>query len=1113
MSVRIELLEYKYDKANDIDWSNDANSLINWTTNTGVSLTNSSATTSVKISSNASSVTGGIHIGAYNSIVLNNNNDYKLTYNVVAYNNNGQTASKIFIRGDSSAGGDPSYYPTGINDVTSTGYQQFTFTIDTSLNNGSNAFRFFVQLTGGNVSDKHVRLNNVTLFNQTIDTGVNWFESVVGELDITDSKNFPLALNFQISDIKDLTSTTGDFSKTFKVPATKNNNNIFKHLYIANINSDTLTGGIGTDVTERLKCRIIINGLSTLNGILKVTGVGGYGDNPAYYNCIFLGSNIGWADELDNVYMSDIDWGRAGQGLLYNYNSVTTSWNQEDSDNMADGTSNSGLIVYPLISYGEYNEGGEENTVQLLKTKYEYDGFNAQQVGYQGMYNHNALYGNPNPQPDWRPAIWVKKTLETIFASIGYSIDSEFVKSSIFRHLVWTLPNFKCYNIDEKYADFSIEADWSSSVNLSTSTTSVDYANPYPNPHNYQYAGFGVQLGTLNTAFSYSAITQDTNITYTDAASSTWTGFSDYADSVYPGKNATTLATGGGSYFEIDEYGYYQIELSDCSVHFNNLLMDGSQMGPLNVMDVRYPEFMFTKIQYRVQRQSPGQTSWDSIATMTEDDPHFNIPGQYGETAATFVGVYSLSTVSSYNPWPSLDGDASGGGNTIDVNDDISFTKWLNKGDKIRILLQIKGRPATGSGTTYPQAFYGTFTYEARPIIGKFSIKLDPSVVEWGQTYDLKNVIDPEQKVVDFIKGISHAFNLKVTTDELTKKVTLEPFEDFYKPFNEAIDFTYKADMSKLTEDNWLKSDLKRDIIFKYKSDNKDKKVEDRGDRYFEGVKDEYPYQENLSNNFERGETVFENPFFAGTYNAKDQQIRDGITSYTNNAPTACLWEDDPSSYSQDRPDKGYDFLPRLLYWKRYDSVTKILQLKNQKVGFAQCWENEINILIPGVGIQPTTSNFTELNVFPHAVSYNVDKTSYPVLTYGNINIRKFGDTTGNYDDPVIGKGLYETYYKQMFEMLKSRPRVRTVYIDLDVTDILNLDFRKLIYLNGVYYRLNKIIDYQPNKNTSTKVELIEWLQLGTFAATSPALDDATIGTGGSNGTSIPDIGTNNSKL
>ena len=59
------------------------------------------------------------------------------------------------------------------------------------------------------------------------------------------------------------------------------------------------------------------------------------------------------------------------------------------------------------------------------------------------------------------------------------------------------------------------------------------------------------------------------------------------------------------------------------------------------------------------------------------------------------------------------------------------------------------------------------------------------------------------------------------------------------------------------------------------------------------------------------------------------------------------------------------------------------------------------------------------------------------------------------------------------------------------------------IYIDGVYWRIIKIVDYQPNKNQSTKVELIEYPQLGTFAATAPAYNGYTNPWGGWN----PDTG------
>ena len=73
--------------------------------------------------------------------------------------------------------------------------------------------------------------------------------------------------------------------------------------------------------------------------------------------------------------------------------------------------------------------------------------------------------------------------------------------------------------------------------------------------------------------------------------------------------------------------------------------------------------------------------------------------------------------------------------------------------------------------------------------------------------------------------------------------------------------------------------------------------------------------------------------------------------------------------------------------------------------------------------------------------------------------------------------GLYRVYYKNMIEQLKKAPRIRTIYIDLKISDILTLDMKKLVYLDGSWWRINKISEYSPAKNIPTKVELIQWIE------------------------------------
>ena len=49
-------------------------------------------------------------------------------------------------------------------------------------------------------------------------------KNFIGELDVTTDADFPLSLNFQIADSKEISAKKGAYSKTFKIPDTANNN-------------------------------------------------------------------------------------------------------------------------------------------------------------------------------------------------------------------------------------------------------------------------------------------------------------------------------------------------------------------------------------------------------------------------------------------------------------------------------------------------------------------------------------------------------------------------------------------------------------------------------------------------------------------------------------------------------------------------------------------------------------------------------------------------------------------------------------------------------------------------------------------------------------------------
>ena len=930
-------------------------------------------------------------------------------------------------------------------------------------------------------------------------SGIDWKNSIVGSLDVTDHTDFPLALTFQISDIRDITATTGDYSKTFKIPATKNNNNIFQHIYdpkttdLPNYNDDLeyiLTQK--KSATREMPCRILVNDFYSLVGNLRVKGVGAHGKTPDYYDCVYFGNNLGWAKSVSDGYLKDLDWGSTYEDLQYNKTKIMATWQYADCDEATNASAPA--MVYPIVSYGDYNMGGEDKTIQLFDTRNDFymrGGNNFGSSSYAGYNNSNALFGTL-PQSDWRPAIFVKTTLEKIFQAQGYSISSDFMNQSMFKKLVWLLPNFKRNNesADAFYQKNSFESTFTNGVTSSTDSIINAITNP---------------PGTVNAAgVPFENVISDNTIGKFSVASISrlnTSGGNDFPEKFLTGSSrqevdlstsnlnisleASTSLDASTNEITIGEYGYYTIQLTGIKSRVARVFRS-TGLSAQNVFE--------TKSAINLEVQTVGQTSWNIL----ESSQQTHHPTNYE----------NLNKVSATKPAGSASSpdELYKSHYDIDVGSDGSL--FLNKGDKIRLTFGVQ----ITDGTFFAVKLDHFFAAKASSL---FEIRLDPKVVYFGQPYDLKDVIEPQHKQIDFVKGVAHAFNLKISTDQLNKVVTIEPFNDFYKNYGEALDWTAKLDRSKQINDNFIKNNIKRNVVYKYKSDSKDAQVKHRGLAYFKGVEDEYPYIEELPSEFERGDSIFENPFFAGTYNGRDFDTQGTYSSDPHYS--GCLWEVKSSdASSRDSVPKGFDFQPRLLYWNKYSPTLTETQTASTKFVDVQTWANGNLDLIQGstfaaANPPPSSSSIGAPyylgGVYPQATSIDRFSTSSPVLSYGNVWRKNYDPATDTYGSPEAGKGLYETYYKNMFQMMVLNPRVRTAYIDLKISDIVNLDFRKLVYIDGVYWRINRVIDYFPNDNKTTKVELVQWLELGGFAASTPALGTGNGGSPSNWGVGIYDYG------
>lgn len=92
-----------------------------------------------------------------------------------------------------------------------------------------------------------------------------------------------------------------------------------------------------------------------------------------------------------------------------------------------------------------------------------------------------------------------------------------------------------------------------------------------------------------------------------------------------------------------------------------------------------------------------------------------------------------------------------------------------------------------------------------------------------------------------------------------------------------------------------------------------------------------------------------------------------------------------------------------------------------------------------------------------------------------DLNFDKPAEVFYTLTNPYPSNNLYTAYWEHFLnEILNNRSALMTCFVNLKASDMYNIDFSKYIHVDGSYYRLNKIIDYDSEGHQSTKVELLK---------------------------------------
>jgi hypothetical protein len=193
--------------------------------------------------------------------------------------------------------------------------------------------------------------------------------------------------------------------------------------------------------------------------------------------------------------------------------------------------------------------------------------------------------------------------------------------------------------------------------------------------------------------------------------------------------------------------------------------------------------------------------------------------------------------------------------------------------------------------------------------------------------------------------------------------------------------------------------------------------------------------------------------------------------------------EDTGFQFAKDKQTIEIGFSPTVLV--KYEGVDKVVPAIYKKSGDTEDrMDSNIRILlakkITGVtawdildGSNPTPLE-NDLTVYGYAGHF--DDPADPTV---DIN---FGAASEIYFSPnsYTSNNLFNVYWSGYIgEIADKDSKLLTCYVYLNELDLANLDFSKPVFIDGVLWRINKVIDYDATNNELTKVELLKVINNG----------------------------------
>jgi hypothetical protein len=308
----------------------------------------------------------------------------------------------------------------------------------------------------------------------------------------------------------------------------------------------------------------------------------------------------------------------------------------------------------------------------------------------------------------------------------------------------------------------------------------------------------------------------------------------------------------------------------------------------------------------------------------------------------------------------------------------------------------------------------------------------------------------------ELLTSVFKMFNLYVEVDPNNENNLLIETRDTFYSQGVTKDWTYK-----LARDNDITLEplgvlTDNEYIYTYKED---------GDYYNER------YQNNRGHAYGRARLEVDNDF---VQSSKEVEVIFSPTPLVNDNPSNRII---PKIYDADT-EEGYkptEANIRVLYYGG-------LLPSNPTWDFVRLQDAPLN--------QPSNAIWTAQSTYPYAGHWDNPITPTLDINFGLVLELYYQSNGFTGTVQVTNANLYNLYHRNYInEITDKDSKVMTALFYLEPTDINTLDFRDQIVIDNAYWRLNKVMNYNPFKEGLTKVELIKIKEPVTFSKGSKNLN------------------------